>query len=289
MFMSQIADEEIKECVCAYQISRSPVDFAHIRDVLSSYIYHYPRKVFRASHEEASGFYLSVIEKLDSALLAYRRKNYRFMTWFTVVLRNSYFNYVRKINATKRRGVESVSFQSPITEDRLTLEDVIGAYDKEDDGSVENTRALMEVALKKVSSIRDSLIFRMHYLELYRERIIPYLRQYFEMGHAEAALFYEKARDTYIEKYRRIMRLQDSITSITRRIEKSEGKKQIDTLKKRKDGYVKTLNSVNLTVPYKFLASSFKISVNAVTKVIKKTREFVKAFLEGRQNERLSR
>lgn len=271
-----IKDDRIKEMVHAYQIGRSRATLRDIRDTLSAYIYHYPRKVFNEAHERAIEFYLVVLEDLDRILLRFEKRDYRFLTWFTVVLRNLYLTFIR---SRKPQPEATVSLQEPLPSQgrhEKTLEDILPDMRHAPDAFIENDPNVLDTMERIIDEhhiTRDGLLFRIHYLEVFRERVITPLMTFFEISFDEAFAKYEEAKRTYLQKYKRIMKLQDTISKLHRRamecLQKGNEEKA-NKLFARKQGYVDLLHGVKIVVPYNYLAKMFAITVNAVTKVVQK-------------------
>lgn len=279
-----IHDDTIKQLIHRYQIARSQELFLEIREALSHYIYHYPRKVFRADHDAAMDFYTDVLENLDRTLLQFEAKDYRFLTWFTVVLRNSYLNYARNKKKKTKRSLSSISFERIISRNKgkeLRLEEIIQKTEGSPSTDERYLKIIkrLEAALDSSFSERDSLVFKIHYLEIFQANILTAIKQHFKVDIKKAIAIYEAAKASYIDKYSRALKLQDLILSTSERIRRyeKEGKqKKARALKKNRDRYISYYHGIKIVVPYKHLANLFNSSVNAVTKVIQKIKQFFK-------------
>jgi RNA polymerase sigma factor (sigma-70 family) len=64
--------------------------------MLTPYIYNYPRIVFGTDLDTCADFYEYILRRLEKILTKYSDTGARFVTWFTVVLRNRYLNYLRE-------------------------------------------------------------------------------------------------------------------------------------------------------------------------------------------------
>ncbi len=68
-----------------------------------NYIYHFPKMGYRRGPDECSDFYLDMLERLEPVMRAFpledaRAGDLRFKTWFNVVLRNQFFNFLKRRN-----------------------------------------------------------------------------------------------------------------------------------------------------------------------------------------------
>lgn len=284
--MFLIDDEYIKNNISIYKATRSAITLKDINEHLSRYIYNYPRKAFGVNHESALDFYCYYMERIENIILKYNETEVKFITWFTYTLRNSYLNYVDyKKRKEKYNNVEEVSIDAPLcNREAYTLHDVLydtktyslsDYVDSTDD--IENISLKMFDYIESIFNARDSLTFFMHNLELFINLVSKPLMNYFNISYEEAYSIIEKARATYIHKYNDIIKLQDSIASINLQIAENN-RKGIFTihLASKKQQRIKKLQSIKVTVSYDFLSKLFDITVNAVTKIIKKIKNQLK-------------
>lgn len=284
--MFLIDDEYIKKNISIYKATRSAITLKDINEHLSRYIYNYPRKAFGVNHESALDFYCYYMERIENIILKYNETEVKFITWFTYTLRNSYLNYVDyKKRKEKYNNVEEVSIDASLcNREAYTLHDVLydtktyslsDYVDSTDD--IENISLKMFDYIESIFNARDSLTFFMHNLELFINLVSKPLMNYFNISYEEAYSIIEKARATYIHKYNDIIKLQDSIASINLQIAENN-RKGIFTihLASKKQQRIKKLQSIKVTVSYDFLSKLFDITVNAVTKIIKKIKNQLK-------------
>ena len=284
--MFLIDDEYIKKSISIYKATRSVITLKEINEHLSRYIYNYPRKAFGGNHESALDFYCYYMERIENIILKYNETEVKFITWFTYTLRNSYLNYVGyKKRKEKYSNIEEISIDAPLcSREAYTLHDVL--YDTKTyslSDYVDNTDDIENISLKMFNYIesifnaRDSLTFFMHNLELFINLVSKPLMNYFNISYEEAYSIIERARDTYIHKYNDIIKLQDSIANINLQIAENN-RRGIFTihLASKKQQRIKKLQSIKVTVSYDFLSKLFNITVNAVTKIIKKIKTQLK-------------
>lgn len=284
--MFLIDDKYIKKSISIYKATRSAITLKEINEHLSRYIYNYPRKAFGVNHESALDFYCYYMERIENIILKYNETEVKFITWFTYTLRNSYLNYADyKKRKEKYNNVEEVSIDAPLcNREAYTLHDVL--YDTktyslsdyvDDTDDIENISLKMFDYIESIFNDRDSLTFFMHNLELFINLVSKPLMNYFNISYEEAYSIIEKARATYIHKYNDIIKLQDSIASINLQIAENN-RKGIFTihLASKKQQRIKKLQSIKVTVSYDFLSKLFDITVNAVTKIIKKIKTQLK-------------
>lgn len=92
---NQIPDGKIKACIQTYQQGDRAV-FREIVHMISPYMYNFPRIVFASDPDCCGEFYEYMFVRLEKILKSYRDTGAKFVTWFTVVLRSRYVNFMRE-------------------------------------------------------------------------------------------------------------------------------------------------------------------------------------------------
>jgi len=270
-----IDDDYIKKEVSVYQMTRSTISLNKIIDTLSSYIYHYPRKVYLLNYDKAIDFYVYYIERIDKIILRYRNMDdIKFITWFTHTLRNHYLNYVDMLKRKNKFLKQEVSYD----DNALVLYDVVSYEDK--DSESERFRNISNSILENIKlkyKERDVFVFTIRYLELFINNIVGIITEYLHIDYNQACHIVENARSTYIKKYSDIIKYQDRITNVNRKInEFIKLSKSSESLLNKKRYYIKRLSSVKLLVPYEFIANLINTNKNIITKIINKIKNELK-------------
>lgn len=101
-FITMINDQEIKTLI--HEFNQNGSNYAKIKEILSELIYHFPAIGFEVYHEDIKGdFYLYVLDRLPKILSGYQpREGAQFKTFFYLVLRNQYFNFVKARKPEKK-------------------------------------------------------------------------------------------------------------------------------------------------------------------------------------------
>lgn len=273
-----IDDNFIKRHISIYKATRSGITLHDINEHLSHYIYNYPRKVFGANHESALDFYLYYLERIEKIILSYKESEIKFITWFTYTIRNSYINYMDKLKRKSKYDKIEVSFDAPMNNNEvLTLYDIV-SVDEDCKKDVKELAKKIFDYLDNYFDKRDSLIFILHHLELFIILIIVPMMRYFNISYEETYKIIESARATYINKYNDIIKYQDNISKINLKISEAKKKGLVTVhLASKKQQNIKRLNSIRIVVPYPFIASLFDITINAVTKVIRKLKDTLRS------------
>ena len=270
-----IDDEYIKKEVSIYQMTRSTISLNKIIDTLSGYIYYYPRKVYLVDYDKAIDFYVYYIERIDKIILKYRKMDdVKFITWFTHTLRNHYLNYVDMLKRKNKFSKEELTYD----ENALILYDVVSYEDK--DSQSEKFRDISNLILENIKTKykeRDVFVFTIRYIELFINNIIGIITVYLNVDYADACNIIENARATYIKKYSYIIKYQDRITNVNKKISDNiKLSKPCEKLRNKKRYYVKRLSSINLLVPYLFIANLINLNQNIITKIINKVKNELK-------------
>ncbi len=270
-----IDDEYIKKEVSIYQMTRSTISLNKIIDTLSGYIYYYPRKVYLVDYDKAIDFYVYYIERIDRVILKYRKMDdIKFITWFTHTLRNHYLNYVDMVKRKNKFSKQDLTYD----ENALVLYDVVSYEDK--DSESEKFRNISNLILENIKTKykeRDVFVFTIRYLELFINNIIGIITVYLNVDYDGACHIVENARATYIKKYSDIIKYQDRITNVNKKISDNiKLAKPCEKLINKKRYYVKRLSSISLLVPYVFIANLINTNKNIITKIINKMKNELK-------------
>ena len=270
-----IDDEYIKKEVSIYQMTRSTISLNKIIDTLSGYIYYYPRKVYLVDYDKAIDFYVYYIERIDRVILKYRKMDdIKFITWFTHTLRNHYLNYVDMVKRKNKFSKQDLTYD----ENALILYDVVSYEDK--DSESEKFRNISNLILENIKTKykeRDVFVFTIRYLELFINNIIGIITVYLNVDYDGACHIVENARATYIKKYSDIIKYQDRITNVNKKISDNiKLAKPCEKLINKKRYYVKRLSSISLLVPYVFIANLINTNKNIITKIINKMKNELK-------------
>ena len=92
----RIEDKKIKNLIKTYQTTGEK--YQEILEMLSEYIYNFPRLVYKANDDFCGEFYLYFFDKIKNVLKKYRIEEHKFISWMISVLRNHYLNWLKKIN-----------------------------------------------------------------------------------------------------------------------------------------------------------------------------------------------
>jgi RNA polymerase sigma factor (sigma-70 family) len=92
----KIDDQHIKKLLSNYQSTAKGI--RQIIELVSEYIYNYPRLAHRETEDSCSEFFIYFIERLPKLLNRYEIRDALFTTWLLPVIRRHYINWIKKRN-----------------------------------------------------------------------------------------------------------------------------------------------------------------------------------------------
>lgn len=114
-------DREIKSLILHYQNNKDKDNtFNRIKEILSEYIYHFPAIAFDSYEEDDKGdFYLYISDRLEKILTEYQvQENCLFKTYFYLVLRRHYLNFIKSSTREKKWKTESIKEETVSYQDK---------------------------------------------------------------------------------------------------------------------------------------------------------------------------
>ncbi len=276
-----IDDDIIKEKIRKYRNGSNTLD--DISQYISYFVYSYPKKVFRAEHDRAMDFYIYYIKRFEKMLASYNITDVKFTTWVIRTLRSSYLNFVNtKVERLKYQAENNFPFdENCIIESKYNIYDILVRPDTNQEIDLFRYITKMNKYIEKNYSDLESLVFRLHHLEVFETFVPRSIFKYFNLTYKEVLLFLQDAKGTYFTKRQSFNKMQDRILSLSSKIIDLERKfatiDDIQKLKDRKDKYFFRLQQFKMVVPYSYLSVKFNISTNKVAKIIAKIRKDIRA------------
>ena len=91
-----INDKKIKTLIISYNQNSSMALLDSIKKKLSLYIYYYPIKSYCQTEDIGAEFLTNILNELPHIISKYEPSSATFLTWFLIVLRNRYYNFIKK-------------------------------------------------------------------------------------------------------------------------------------------------------------------------------------------------
>jgi len=157
---SDIDDGKIKKLIARYQNNEEPI--AVVIEYLAPIMYSYPLLIAKLDEDSCSDYFEYMLIRMKKILSAYREMDYKFMTWFSVVLRRHYYNWLK---SRKDKNIDIPLLNAPINGESgdemvffLAYEEYrpTGVYEKID---------------KLINTLpsREKIILKLHYFNFFKE------------------------------------------------------------------------------------------------------------------------
>ena len=282
----RIPDAPIKQSIRRYQ-EGSEQSRETVITMLSEYIYNYPRIVFGATEDAAGDFYEYLLVRLDTILKGYRESEAKFVTWFTVVLRNRYLNFVRTKRA--KNCAEHLQQFVSLDCDFVENQNLYNVFGDTRDYSAENSKGfdrLLDAVVRDLSA-RQRLFFHLYYLETLRPEDAGFISIYLGRTLRETLAGISELRRTLSRKYRmrnnhlqRLNLLYAQLLKIQRENDCSAAERVKKKRKKVLDEYMK----VKLNPSYESISRFTRLPMGTVSSGIQRMKRSVKRYIEEHEN-----
>ncbi|UCB46711.1 MAG: hypothetical protein JSV25_04640 [Spirochaetota bacterium] len=286
---NRIPDSKIKGYIRGYK-SGDEKCYSLIISAISQYIYNYPRIVFSSDADVCGDFYEYILLRLRDIIDAYRETEAKFFTWFTVVLRNRYFNFLRgkRSNYILKESIDFISFDYR-NERAGGFHNVVG--DTRDYGSV-GERDYNDLIEYIVKNLRDKqrLFFHLYYIDTLRPEDLGFLAIYLGQHFRDVLLGIDRIKGSMIDRYEIKRALLQKLTVLYYRIMRSQKQgddEQAQELKKKRDSLLCEYRRVKINPSYKNISSFLKIPQGTVSSGILRMKQSVKQILKEHHYEEM--
>jgi DNA-directed RNA polymerase specialized sigma24 family protein len=287
----RIEDRVVKEALGRYR-DGDDGRFHEVVEMISHYIYNYPRIVFGADRDVCGGFYEYVLARMKEILGGYRVTGAKFLTWLTVVLRNRYLNYLReakgsggieaKVRVVSLDGEYGSRARGGAPGDTRSLYDVVGdrrylwtercgGYDELLEGIVRNIRESQRV------------YFHLYFIDTIRPEDMAFLAIQLDRPVSRILEGVRSVRGSMEEKYRLKWRLEHRLNALFYDLlhGQRDGKGDlVGRLKNRQAKLVKDYERVKLNPSYESIAKFLGLPVGTVSTGIMRMKKSVQSRLE---------
>ena len=286
---SRLPDSKIKETVKLYK-SGDEKSYTLLIEMLSKYIYNYPRVVYGTNMDVCGDFFEYVLPRMKTILDGYRETDAKFITWFTVVIRNRYLNFIRG-KKLKNRVEEQTGFVSLdyCYENSKSLHDYIGDSKNYGEWNILKYERLINDLTKNLKE-KHRLFFHLYFIESIRPEDISFVSIYLGNSYRESLNGISEIRETMLEKYRLknklFQRLNDLYYEILRNQEENN-KSEVEKLKKKRNKVLDEYERVKLTPSYESLSAFLGFPLGTVSTGIMRMKSAVQKFLKEHYNEEM--
>jgi DNA-directed RNA polymerase specialized sigma24 family protein len=284
-----ISDARIKRCIRSYQGGDRDV-YAEIVKLLSPYMYNYPRIVFAADPDCCSDFYEYMLNRLQKVLGSYRETDARFSTWFTVVLRSRYINFVRERATASQWRAETFSYSLDYSQnDKQSLYSMIA----EPKDYIQSHYALYDELVERIVSHlnrKHRIFFHLYYIESLRPEDVVYLsfslgREIRDVLHGIGAL-----KNTVARRYKKKNENLGKLGTYHRELIKAQrrdDKEAMARIRKKRDSVIAEYQRIKIHPSYEGIAGFLAVPLGTVSTGISRMKGAVRNILEELYHEKL--
>jgi len=202
-----VEDEKIKEMLRSYKVKGD--NLSSIIEYLSSTIYSFPYLTSGMDKDACSDYYEYILVRMEKILAGYSQMDCKFLTWFMVVLRRHFYNWIKHKNLKENR--EYAILNSPVNfESKDEMINYIHDDSLKDEWIEQEPPSAVIKALEMLPE-RESLILKLHYFDFFNENDLSVACSVFECSLAEMKKRYEAIRNKIADKNETIFSLQEKV------------------------------------------------------------------------------
>jgi len=278
----KVPDRRIKDTVKRFN-SGNIECYKSIVELLSPYIYNYPRIVYRQDVDTCGEFYEYMLNRLRNVLAGYTESEAKFTSWFTVVLRNRYLNFVRSRSIVKNRTWENIPLDD-------CEEKPHGLYNVLSDGrdygrkKFEKYEQLID---KVVRNLREKhrIFFHLYFIEALRPEDIGFLSIALDRNVKETITGITVIRESVMVKYKIKHSLSLRLNDLYNKLLHTRDKEKISELKKKQRKVLEEYSRVKLNPSYesicRFLGCSMGTASTGISRMKIEVRKILEEYFDG--------
>jgi DNA-directed RNA polymerase specialized sigma24 family protein len=253
---------------------------------LSLYIYNYPRIVFGSAPDQCGDFYEYILERFETILKGYSESPAKFLTWFTVVLRNRYLNFVRERKTkTKLESRVTVLSLDSASFGGKSLHEVIGDARWGHEGGNAGEAALVD---RIVRDLKDThrVYFHLFFVESVRPEDIAFLSIFLNRPVSALLGGLREIRLSMEEKYRLKSRLNRRLNELYFELlaaQKEKNEEKARKVKKKREKVFIEYKRVKLNPAYESISKFLGLPIGTVSTGIMRMKRAAAPLL-GKEN-----
>jgi len=286
----RIADDKIKTLLRQYNTGETQC-YSQILNLLSLYIYNFPRIVFCAPDDQCGEFYEYMIVRLRNILKIYRESDAKFITWLTVVLRNRYFNYLRgqknKGSVEEAYGIVSLDFRNEHEHNLYNLLPDSRIYVHEGSGRYGDYIDRIVSDLGKSQRV----FFHLYFIENLRREDIGFLAVTLDRTVRDVLIGINKVRSSMLRKYEMKHEHLSKLNVLHCAIlqgQRAGNEQEVHRLKVKREKILEEYRRVKLNPSYESIARFLDVPVGTVSTGISRMKSAVRGILKEQYDEKLS-
>jgi RNA polymerase sigma factor (sigma-70 family) len=287
---NQIPDEKIKECMRLYQRG-NPKVFPSIVQMLSQYMYNFPRIVFAADPDCCSEFYEYMLKRLKKVFNSYRETDAKFVTWFTVVLRSRYINFIRERSSKSEKSVDCFTLSLDFgDQQRQSLYNLIA----ERKDFVKSEYAFYDELVERIVthlSHRHRMFFHLYFIDSLRPEDVVFLS--FNLGRSVREILHSVGRlkETVVKRYERKHDCLGKLNQYHRELIDAQHRGDsgaLTRIRKKRAYAIEEYRRINTHPTYDGIARFLNIPLGTVSTGISRMKRAVRNIFEELYHEKLS-
>ncbi len=286
---TRIPDVKIKSNIQQIQNGNKSL-YQETVKILSPYIYNFPRIVFSADSDLCGDFYEYVFVRLEKILMAYRETEAKFVTWFTVVLRNRYFNFIRERKSKNSIG-DNYKFISLDCDTGKTqsLHNLIGVRDHFSHSEHSSYEPLLERIVRNLNH-NQRLFFHLYYIDTIRPEDIGFISITLNRTVQDVLSSISKLKDGMVRKYKLRNDTYEKLNLLYHEILRNQRDGKIESvqiMKKKQNKLLQEYWRVKVNPSYSSLADFLNLPLGTVSTGISRMKSAVRDIIGEFKDEKL--
>ncbi|MFW6139049.1 MAG: RNA polymerase sigma factor [Spirochaetota bacterium] len=284
-----IPDRKIKKLIQVYKNGDNNA-YLKVVDLLSAYVYHYPRMVYSVDHDICGGYYEYILARLKKILSGYTESEAQFITWFTVVLRRRYLNFIRekKQDHLVKENYRFLSFDL-INENSPGLYNLVSDNRNYHYSEGEGVSELVDKIVRELNH-NHRVFFHLYYIETLRPEDIGFLAASLNRSVQQIVRGLDSIRNSMVVKYRSRNLLLQKLTTVYQNIlnaQREGNREEVSRYRKKQSRLLNEYRSLKLNPTYRSLADFLNVPPGTVSTGISRMKEAVRKCLKGYAHERM--
>lgn len=201
-----IDDIKIKKLIENYNINKD--NLYTLTEMLSEVIYSFPFITSNMDSDNCSEFYEYILVRMDKIISSYKIMDCKFLTWFTVVLKRHFYNWLKHKEVKDNREITVLN--APIKSESNT--EMISLIPDLSDDNYEFNNEQSDV-LRAINSlpIREKIILKLHYFDFFTDSDLNETSQIFECNLDSLIKRYITIRSRVAKRNELLKELQDRV------------------------------------------------------------------------------
>lgn len=218
-----IDDDKIKSMIKEY--NKGKIELKSIIEYLSSIIYSFPKITSRMDDDACSDFFEYILVRIEKIISQYKIMDCQFLTWFTVVLRRHFYNWIK---ANSKNQKELAILNKPLSED--SKDEIISKISYQDYNETKPNENIVEIIDKLPPKIR--IIIKLHYFDFFNEDDLIDIHENFEIDMKTLISKFHKLKEKAVKRVEKVENIQERLGKAYLKFIKLREKKNKNTADK---------------------------------------------------------